>query len=371
MLVDAKDVVLLLVGSVLGALIGLMTNILFEDRWLQFYRRQQRRREVRALRHLHHQSSDDEVVIGNRLTRVRLIDGDGQVRLENSNVRVRIVGDRPRLPEEIRLRRQVLVASMDVADEHGARSAWNQDDLVTLLKYSLHRVGAHEESALDLTVSACDYATFAATVLAMDEPLANAHGETLRTRYLGTPAALDAATTHPIPFLANGLGLSLVLVTEDGHLLLSRRRPTGKARPGELDVTIAEGLHIGLDQLHAGELDVYSGVKRACQEEMGLRVSDSDIHLLGFALDTQYYQWNFLGLIEVPMPLEQVIGMRGLHAKDRWEGSLVPVADNPDEVFFLLGKERAWDLALVGVYMALCFRHGSGPTHRAAARHLK
>ena len=80
-------------------------------------------------------------------------------------------------------------------------------------------------------------------------------------------------------------------------MILTRRRPAARARPGECDVSVVEGMHVERDRSSAGSLDVVATAVRGCMEELGIQVGRSDVHLLGLAADMTYHQWSFLGLV--------------------------------------------------------------------------
>jgi hypothetical protein len=131
----------------------------------------------------------------------------------------------------------------------GVASAWNSKTLVALHSYRISRTDKKEKPSLHLDTSPVDYATFCGTVLSLDEEFERIDGNgvkvqtTLRRDYL----TAEDTVLKPVPFLANGLGVVLLAFTDDDKALLGRRRQTAKARKGERDVSVVEGIHAKLD----------------------------------------------------------------------------------------------------------------------------
>jgi len=191
---------------------------------------------------------------------------------------------------------------------------------------------------------------------------------TLRREYFPTPAAVSRAVIKPVPFLANGVGVVLLAFTDDEKVILTRRRDSSRARPGQRDVSVVEGIHAIHDASGTNRVDVYLTAIRACREELGVSVTNNDVQLLGFGVDMKYYQWNFFGIVELGCPSNEAMELHAMNAKDRWEGQLEATAANPVTVFEHLYKDGAWDTALIATYLAFCKRIGVAQTRQAAAR---
>ncbi|MFD0692176.1 NUDIX domain-containing protein [Actinomadura fibrosa] len=174
------------------------------------------------------------------------------------------------------------------------------------------------------------------------------------------------AARQPIAQLANGVGVLLVVFTDDGKILLTRRRTSSRARPNERDVSVVEGIHTEKDAISTNEIDIYLTAIRGCREELGLEVSPENVCILAFGVDMRYYQWSFLGLVEAGRTAQEVLDLHDLHAIDRWEGRIEPVDADPRRVFERIEQDEIWDLGLVAVYLALCHRYGVSRVHRAA-----
>ena len=230
---------------------------------------------------------------------------------------------------------------------------------------------------MNLDMSVSDYATFAATVLSLDSEIKKdaagglASPTTLRREYLQTSTEVSSAVRKPLPFLANGVGVVLLAFTDDGNVILTRRRDSSRARPRQRDVSVVEGIHTTHDATGSGRVDVYLTAIRACREELGVSVTNNDVQLLGFGVDMKYYQWNFFGSVELRCTTDEAMELHAMNAKDRWEGQFEAVVAEPGVVFEQLRSDGAWDTAMITAYLAFCKRIGVTRTRQAAAKVLR
>jgi hypothetical protein len=368
-----ESVLLLVAGAILGAIASVAAAVLFQDRWKATLDRRGRIRLARSIMRVPAESGGPISVAGTK-TSVYLIEGEGQVVLEPQNVVINVRSVRAELPELVvaareKVRRQ-LAASIRRSDQKVF--SWNGTSMIALTDWKISRTSAREDPVVRLDTCLTDYATFAATVLQLDSEIEKIASEgsrvltTLRREYFPTAVSVANSVRHPVPFLANGVGVMLLAFTDDNQVLLSRRHLESRARPGERDVSVVEGMDADIDSGGANRLNIYNTAVRGCQEELGVAVSQEDISLLGFAVDITYYQWNFLGLVETRHTANEVLGLQVLHAKDRWEGKLEPVKLVPEEIFDRLLRDKIWDLGLVTVYLALCKKCGFKSTRKAA-----
>ena len=256
----------------------------------------------------------------------------------------------------------------------GGVAQWNSPAMAALTGYRKSRTLTHEHVVMNLDMNVNDYATFAATVLSLDSEIETVTRDglkgqtTLRREYFPTPAAVSRAVIKPVPFLANGVGVVLLAFTDDEKVILTRRRDSSRARPGQRDVSVVEGIHAIHDASGTNRVDVYLTAIRACREELGVSVTSNDVQLLGFGVDMKYYQWNFFGIVELGCPSNEAMELHAVNAKDRWEGQLEATAANPVTVFEHLYKDGSWDTALIATYLAFCKRIGVAQTRQAAAQ---
>ena len=365
----------LLIGAVLGAFVSLLAAVYLQDRWKESSDRWRRLRRSRAITKSW-VDEDGPITIAGNPTSVYLVEGDGRLVIEPKNIRIDIRSTRAELPVVVSAAREKLVRQLAASvrsDKHMV-SSWNSTNMVALTRYRITRTAEREDSALHLDACLSDYATFAATVLRLDEEvnISSSHDErastTLRRAFFPTTAAIVESIRRPLPFLANGVGIALLAFTDDDKVLLAHRRLESRARPGECDVTVIEGIDADFDSVGSGRLDIYSAALRGCREELGVDISITDVSVLAFGVDMAYYQWNFLGMVDIKLTADEVIAHHALHAKDRWEGRLESVKLDPVSVFERMHQEKIWDCGLVTAYLALSKKCGAGSTRAAAEK---
>jgi hypothetical protein len=370
-----KDVVLLIAGAIVGAVAGLWLSVYYQDRWKNGVDRRRRRRSARAIGEIR-DAADGAVRLGSRTTSVYLVEGDGESVFEPGQITIHLRDTPAQIPEVVDAARKSMARKLNgrAALRGSTVAPWNGKTLAALSSYRSSRSAAHESISLRLETTRTDYATFAATVLNLDHEFAyqDTAGKravaVLRHLYFPTRAHVDNAVRQPVPFLANGLGVLLLVFTDDNKVILNRRRESSFARPGERDVSVVEGMHATFDTTGGGRLDVASSAIRGCREELGLEVTARDVRLLALAVDMKFYQWSFLGLVDAPCTAQEVLQRQSVNAKDRWEGQLEVLEADPAVVLERLKADGAWDAALVCAYLAFCSRIGFTATRKAAER---
>jgi TIR domain len=321
-------------------------------------------------------SEERPVAISGRRTDVYLVEGDGETVLEPQHTTISLRSSKIDLPPIIVELRQHIVARLEASrpPAGGGVAMWNSPYMATLTGYRRSRTPIHEHVVMNLDMNVTDYATFAATVLSLDSEIEKVTQDglpvktTLRHEYFPTSTDASRAVNKPVPFLANGVGVVLLAFTDDDEVILTRRRDSSRARPGQRDVSVVEGIHTIHDATGSNRVDAYLTAIRACREELGVSVTNNDVQLLGFGVDMKYYQWNFFGTVELRCTSDDAMELHAMNAKDRWEGQLQAVAANPVTVFQQLHSDRTWDTALVATYLAFCKRIGVARTRRAAAQ---
>lgn len=368
-----KDALLL----VCGAILGLILSAFFQDTLKAWLDRRRRLRHRRAIRRSQVESGG-AISIAGHLTEVYLVEGDGDTVLEPAHVSLSLRAQRVVLPPILAVASKRVAAQLKAAKQMSDMiTPWNSSSLVALSRYQVSRTPMGEGSVLRLTVHPVDYATFVAANLNLDMEIEDQsrlgtapRTTTLRRDFLPTHTAVMKAVREPIPFLANGVGVLLLAFTDDNKVILVRRRLQSQARPGERDVSVVEGINVDHDSVAAGSLSVYAAGRRGCLEELGVEVRADAIQVLGFAVDMAYYQWSFLGLVDLKHTADEVVTLHNLHAKDRWEGKLEVVDADPLVVFDILRRDQSWDLGLVAAYLALGKKCGSFPQVEKAAERV-
>ncbi|WP_422734430.1 hypothetical protein ACN26Y_05670 [Micromonospora sp. WMMD558] len=363
-----------MIGAVVGAAAGLAMTVYWQDSWKSWLARRRRNRLASAIHDT--QAADGAVSIGRYTTEVHLIEGDGQTVFEPDNIAVNFRQVRADLPPAIARARHRAIRQLarEKSNTQGGVANWNSTSLVALSRYHTSRTAPWEDVTLRLEGLATDYATFMATALSLDSEFerpdasGNLARTTLRREYFPNQDSVASAIHRPIPALANGIGVTILAFTDDAKVILAQRRPTARARPGQRDLSIVEGIHSDHDSIGGGRLSILNTAIRGCWEELGVRASAEDFKFLAFGVDMRFYQWNFFGLANLGHTSEQIARLHSIHAKDRWEGKLQFVDADPGQVFERLRQDGTWDTALVTTYLAFCSKIGIGRTRRSAER---
>lgn len=289
-----------------------------------------------------------------------VLDGDGVMSYSPLNIHCRVDPTAPSLPPEVLQLRRIIEEEQSHNRKGGRDAHWNGPQLA-LTNYAIFRSGGLELPGVTFTFAPSDYFTFLATVKSIDRPIRK--GKTQTTlRELYVPAGEQFAT--PVPFMAHGFGVVLVLVTKDEHVLLQRRASSLGARAQELDVSVVEAVHPEKDSAVIGAVpDLYRTAVRGCVEEAGVEVDAGNVRFLGFGVDRRYYQWNILGLVRTDLTARQAAERRSRGISGKWEArSYQAVAFNPISLFQFLLSESMWSTAWCALYWSLV-NYGYSPSH--------
>jgi hypothetical protein len=368
-----KDAVLLVVGALVGGVVGLVFGARYEDGLKAWFLRRERLSRSRAIQKAI-VDADGPLSIGGHHTDFHLVEGDGETVLEPANLTVAVRSTSVELPAAISNRRKRIAEELKAKrrGRQGSIASWNSRNMLALTRYHVTRTRNREDLELHLETTASDYATFAATVLGLDEEVETSGVDgssvktTLRHLYFPSAQARRKAVLTPIPALANGLGVALLAFTTDGRVILTRRRDASRARPGERDVSVVEGMDALKDVPQSGRLDAFCTAVRGCREELGVPVSAEAVQILAFGVDFRFYQWSLLGLVDLPFSADETMSHYQVNAKDRWEGKLEAVPADPKRVFEAFRDDSVWDLGLVTAYLAFCKKVGVVRVRRAA-----
>jgi len=216
-----------------------------------------------------------------------------------------------------------------------------------------------KDGCLEMVVAPSDYLNVRATVLSLDHPVRRT---TLRRLYGLDRPTRDSLLGSLHPELAQGLGVLAVPRTSDGKLVFQRRGIDVAARRGELDV-LAEATQA--DDQKDGLPDFRESIARGVREELEVPASRDDVTLTAFGVDANWYQWMFLGFIQLEASSADVKrAAEGVQHKEIEH--LVLVSDEPGPALSVAYEGGMWDPGLVSVYLALAHLHGEEATSRAA-----
>jgi hypothetical protein len=353
----------MLVSSLVGGIVGLLIGIIFEEplnsikiRFLRWYQNIRYHPQPTII-------SAQNFSLGRLNTSWLVIDGDGEMTYTPDTIKSRIINTPVTLPPEVTpLLNQVKQTERE-KERKGLSFHWN-GPLYALERYAIGRTVPNEQMEVTFTFRPSDYYTFLATVMSLDENLVRASATvTLRQKYLQ-----GEDLSQPIPFLAHGFGVALVLITKDKKLMLSRRSENAGSRAGELDVSVVEGVHPQKDAsiTYYGP-DVYRTAVRGLLEEVGIPVLQEDVVFLGFGVDVEYYQWNIIGMVRTAKTADEIFESRQRGASGKWETKQFEVIESaPLNVFKFLEQEKIWSTGLVAIYWTLVHEFGKKKVDRAA-----
>lgn len=346
---------------VLGAVIGMILTTLFQKPLDRIWDRI-RQRVYGLFRTPSQPHPPETFALGKRSFQFLVIDGDGQHVYKPQTVTTKLSLAELTLPAEVQQLKSAIAAREEKKKSDGHSAMWN-GPTVALERYAISRTIPQEDLEIALTFQPSDYFTFQATIMSLDLPLSGQSGvTTLRERYL---AAADPSV--PVPFLAQLFGVTIVVFSKDEQeVILCWRSAESGVRPGELDVTFCEGVHPTLDRAAREPTpDLYRTAIRGASEEMGLDLYEDDITFLGFGLDTQYYQWQMLGMARLRTSIDEAFQSRGRGTAGKWETRKFEVCSaDPKKLFCRIQGERLWSVAWVAIYWSLVKVHGRASVDR-------
>jgi transcriptional regulator with XRE-family HTH domain len=298
--------------------------------------------------------------INKRETSFIVLDGDGTSVYPPDAINCRVERDPAELPQEVLDLRTEISLGQAANKAAGRKFHWD-GPTYSLDHFVRGRTVPDEQPEVVFTFRPSGYHTFMATVMSLDRALPS--GGTLREKYLR-----GKDFSEPIGFLAQNFGVVIVLFDKDGKILLVRRDDKLGARPGEMDVSVVESVHPSKDSaIDSPGPDLYRAAIRGASEELGIDwLLPKDVHFLGFGVDTEYYQWNMLGVARLSEPFERALHRRTRGTGGKWENKeLITLEGNPREVCNFLKTVRIWSHGMVALYWALVWQHGRQKVERA------
>lgn len=190
-----------------------------------------------------------------------------------------------------------------------------------------------------------DYYSFVGTHLALDEELTD--GQTVRERFGGLEEMIDVEGYNKSPY-AKTVGASTVLITEDNKIILQERSSRVAVAPGELHVSIAEGMHRN-DTDETGRIDPVRTALRGIRQELSnlapgakpLQFDQSNIELLALGISEKYLQPEFVLKARIPYSSEQILEA-AKNARGAWERRRIFAEDFTPENVERLIREEKW-----------------------------
>jgi len=331
--------------ALLGAIFGLVLSVVFDDA-LRNIKRKIKRRFKRIFKGKNDLNSH-LFMLGDEEIDFYVVEGDGDITLEHGSIKTSIKQNSVVLPDDIQEIKDAITLDEEEKTKQNLHGAWN-GPLFGLHSYRRYRDGDAEEPVAIFNFHMSDYYTFLATNKKINDPLPS--GETIREKYIPYDD-LDQL----VPFLANGFGVVLVVITGDDQVIMTKRSNDSAVRPGEHDVSVVEGVHPNMDQspLHTGPC-FFKAACRGANEELNLNVPEQAIQFLGYGIDLEYYQWNMIGYVRIEESFNEVKRLRSTGAADKWEAKqMTGEAFTKKNVAKLIMEKDMWATAKVALYWTL------------------
>lgn len=285
-----------------------------------------------------------------------LIDGNGEECYRHDTIVAIYAGGSPECDDFIEDKIIQVEKEMEQKRLSGDLRIWNGNG-VGLRSYNITRGAQDECLGINIRFYKSTYAEFVATVLAIGiEPKDEKNG--FRARYL-TSLPEDKL----VPELARHVGVAALVITSDHKVILTRRSSSTRARPGSLDVSVVEGIEPikdGDTNRSPNRIDIYNTFARGCEEELGFRPSHTEIEILGFGVDTDWYQFNFIGIVYSRETFQYISRGCPIKAKDRWESGQIFGAElDLERGLEMINLNRnAWSFFHILLYFYLIKQYG-------------
>lgn len=294
-----------------------------------------------------HLSSSGNFYFGSLETPWRVIDGDGEDSYQPRTIETSFSTKPLVLPEDLQKKKKAI--------EHAHTQKGNSPivfngDRYRLDSFSIKRDSTEENLDIQLQFGASDYFTFLATNMELGE-------KEVYEKYIG-----KHDWQAPIPYFANSFGISLCVITKDNFIFFVRRSSKVSSNKGTYNVSVNEGLSRTFDRKVSTQApDIYRCALRGIIEELGINtITQSDILILSFGVDTTFAQWGMLGMVHVEETAEEILRQRTRSVKDKWEtDSIDAVRFDVKDVLHYVSEHGPWaPAALACLYHCLVHEFG-------------
>lgn len=169
--------------------------------------------------------------------------------------------------------------------------------------------------------------------------------------------------------LSNDLATAMVVTTQDGYVLLSRRSGGLAVLPGVIHASVAEGTKADRDFTQESP-DPFMTLRRGAREELGVDIDPDAIEVIAIGLYREWAQPFMLARYRYPGTHSQL--MDQLRPVDRSaEGGLFPVKLTVDSLAPMLFDRQVWgvdmrtaELCKAALLLVLIQRYGLGQAGR-------
>jgi hypothetical protein len=155
------------------------------------------------------------------------------------------------------------------------------------------------------------------------------------------------------------VGVAVVVFCSGGsEIVVCRRSDLERFRSREFDVSVVEGINPVKDcsDEASNRIFIHEVVKRAVNAELGFEPDKSSIHVVGFGVDLEFYQWNFLSFVESKLSFEE-IELAWQSAEEKFETiELIRIPATPAEAAKFAAENLVWSSGLAALYYSLIKR---------------
>lgn len=335
-------------NEITSAFVGIVIGVILEDpltklrdNCLSFFKKVfYKRRKI-------HLSFSGNFYFGSLQTPWRILDGDGEAVYQPKTVETSFTTRPLVLPEDLRNKKKTIEHARS---QKGTSSIIFNGDRYRLDSFTIKRDSTEEDLDIQLHFGASDYFTFLATNMTLGE-------KDVYEKYIG---AHDWQS--PVPYFSNSFGISLCVITKDNYLFFVKRSNKVSSNKNTYNISVNEGLSRTFDRKVTTQApDIYRCALRGVIEELGINtVTQSDIVLLSFGVDTTYAQWGMLGMVHVDETAEEILRQRTRSVKDKWETEEIEaVRFELKDVLHYVSEHTPWaPAALACLYHALVHEFG-------------
>ncbi|WP_345136983.1 hypothetical protein [Dactylosporangium darangshiense] len=268
-------------GLIIGAILGLLVTVAFEDRLKRMLDR-----AIRKMRSLLAKPAAPKTAdfhFGGISSQCIIVAGDGSSRIREELVHLVVSNEPLELPAELAAWRSEVEAEEQAKAEARLPHKWNGncfavEDLVE--ERTIH----NEEIEIFLKLRRTDYYSFLATQH-LDRRFRD--GSTPRSRYIDPVGHRRAPA-----FMSLSLGTSVLVITTDNRVLVCQRGSDVGSRPLHWGVSADEGLSGALDSPSGLPPRLHAAARRGLGEELSLEDHEYQLYLLGVTIDTERHQWD-------------------------------------------------------------------------------
>lgn len=349
---------------VLGAAIGLVATVAFEDRMKVWLRRRDRRR-LRRVNSNPNEPTPVTFQLGDLATPCLIVEGDGLTKIDEESVHLRVGPNKVELPAELEEWRREVEAEQERRRGVGLPHYWNGESYA-VEGLTVSRRATDEAPEVFLRLCQADYYTFL-TSQQLDRRFAD--GTTPRRRYI-EPIGPQSAPA----FMSCSLGTSVLVITADNYVLLRCRSREVGSRPGFWGVSADEGLSRRLDGRRDTAPRLHEVARRGLREELALDEDEYQLALLAFTIDVDRQQWDSIFVAYARAATRSDLRARITRGiPDGWEyadSEFVPF-EIDDLLSYLSRQDRRDRLTPVlpaAVILALKYEYGRTAVERAVRK---